>query len=181
VVGFAGQLIERKGLDVLMAAWSEIDAAPRPEPPALRLAGDGPLRSRLERWRGSLRRPDRVELVGLVEDMPAFYAGLSVFVLPSRVEGFGLVAAEAGACGLPVVATDTSSLPEIVVDGLTGRLVPVDDAAALAAAVGGLVDDPVRARELGAAGRERIVRLYDRNQTLGRLRGLLGIPGGTTP
>jgi glycosyltransferase involved in cell wall biosynthesis len=178
VVGFAGQLIPRKGLDALMEAWAIIDAADRADSPRLRLAGEGPMRVRIDTWRAGLRHPDRVELVGLVEDMPEFYRGLSIFVLPSRVEGFGLVAAEAAACGLPVLATDTSSLPEIVVDGRTGLLVPVDDATALAESLNRLLNDPDRGRRLGAAGRERVVRLYNHNETLGRLRGLLGIPEG---
>lgn len=178
VVGFAGQLIPRKGIGVLMNAWSRVDAADRPDAPRLILAGEGPLRPELESWRTGLKHPDRVELAGLVEDMPDFYRKLSLFVLPSRVEGFGLVAAEAAACGLPVVATDTSSLPEIVVEGQTGRLVPVDDASALAGALTGLMDDSESGRRFGAAGRDRVVRLYNSHETLGRLRGLLGIPEG---
>jgi glycosyltransferase involved in cell wall biosynthesis len=173
VVGFAGQLIPRKGLTCLMEAWRSVEGADAP--PRLRLAGEGAMRPAIEAWRGTLKHPDRVELVGLVEDMPTFYAGLSLLVLPSRAEGFGLVAAEASACGRPVVATDTSSLPEIVVDGETGRLVPVDDAAALAAAINGILADPAKAA-MGQRGRDRIVNLYNRKDTLQRLRQLLGIP-----
>jgi len=174
IVGFAGQLIERKGLDTLMKAWRILEAGETP--PLLRLAGEGPLRKAMETWRKTLKHPDRVELAGLVEDMPAFYQGLSLLVLPSWVEGFGLVAAEASACGLPVVATDTSSLPEIVVDGGTGRLVPVNDPVALAEAIRQILDDPAAAAAMGERGRERIVKLYNREDTLSRLRQLLGVP-----
>jgi glycosyltransferase involved in cell wall biosynthesis len=169
VVGFVGQLIARKGLHALMAAWQRIDAAAESVPARLRLAGDGELRPQLARWRAGLRRPERVELAGFVEDIPAFWAGCRVAVLPSRSEGFGLAAAEAAACGLPVVATDASSLPEIVVHGTTGLLVPTDDDDALADALTRLLRDPRLAATLGAQGREHVVQHFDRRQTLERL------------
>jgi glycosyltransferase involved in cell wall biosynthesis len=168
VVGFVGQLIERKGLQALMAAWQRIDAAPDPSP-RLRLAGEGELRPELARWRTGLRHPERVELAGFVEDIPAFWAGCRVAVLPSRSEGFGLAAAEAAACGLPVVAAAASSLPEIVVHGTTGLLVPTDDDDALAAALTRLLREPRLAATLGAQGRAHVVRHFDRRQTVDRL------------
>jgi glycosyltransferase involved in cell wall biosynthesis len=175
-VGFVGQLIDRKGLADLMAAWSLIDQTNRPSPPVLRLAGEGPLRGRLENWRQTLLRPDRVHLLGFVENVAAFYRDLNLLVMPSVAEGFGLAAAEASACGLPVIATAASSLPEIIRHEVTGLLVPPGDPATLAAAVMRLCDDPALSRRLGRAGRRRIASEFSRDQTLRRLLELTGGP-----
>jgi glycosyltransferase involved in cell wall biosynthesis len=181
VIGFAGQLIERKGLDVLMAAWSELERDAGHPPRRLVIAGAGPWRARLEAWRADLARPQAVELAGHVEDLVPFYHGLDVLLLPSFSEGFGLVAAEAGACGVPVVAARASSLPEIVVDDVSGLLTPPGEPAALAAALRRLLAEPDLAARLGAGGRERVSRLFDRERTLDRLLSLTGLatgPGG---
>ena len=70
--GFAGQFVVRKGLRELMTAWSVIDTAERPDRPRLLLAGDGPLRDEVERWRAGLRDPGAVELRGWLDDPAAF-------------------------------------------------------------------------------------------------------------
>jgi glycosyltransferase involved in cell wall biosynthesis len=138
------------------------------------IAGEGPLRQRLEQWRAGLAHPEAVELRGHLEDLVPFYQGLDVLVLPSLAEGFGLVAAEAGACGVPVVATRASSLPEIIEDGATGLLVPPGDAHALAAALAHVLRDDELAARLGAAARTRVARLFDRDACLDRLLTLTG-------
>ncbi len=103
---------------------------------------------------------------------------LDVLPMPSFAEGFGLAAAEAQACGLPVIAADASSLPEIVLDQETGLLVPPGDADALVAALRRLLDDPALARRLGSAGRDHIVTTFPQAGTLARLRELTGAPAG---
>jgi glycosyltransferase involved in cell wall biosynthesis len=169
VVGFLGQLIARKGLATLMAAWERLLSASWPAPPRLRLAGEGPLAADLRRWRAGLADPASVELTGFVRQPEAFWAECRVAVLPSRAEGFGLAAAEAAACGLPVVATRASSLPEVIADGETGLLVPVDDADALAAALERPLRDADLADRLGRAGRRRTADRFDRERCLDRL------------
>jgi glycosyltransferase involved in cell wall biosynthesis len=77
-------------------------------------------------------------------------------VVPSLSEAFGLTAADALALGVPVVASAVGGLPDIVLEGETGLLVPPADAGAIAAAVSRLLDDPELARRLGAAGAERV-------------------------
>ncbi len=176
VVGFVGQLIERKGLGDIMAAWGEIDRTDRDDRPLLRLAGEGPLREEILIWRSTLKHPERVELRGFVEEVEAFHQGLSLLVMPSLAEGFGLAAAEASACGVPVVATDASSLPEIVRHEKTGLLVPPNDPENLAKAITRLLGDPDLGRRLGGAGRERIVARFSRHRTLSRLLELTGGP-----
>jgi len=173
VVGFAGSLDERKGVPTLMTAWPLVLAACTGEPPLLRLAGEGPLGPELAAWRAGLRDPGTVELAGWVRDMPAFLGALTLLAVPSQYEGFGLAAAEAGACGRPVVAANVSSLPEIVHDGETGLLVPPGDPPALAAAILRLLGDPALRRRLGAAAAARIRTDFDRAVMLSRLEELL--------
>ena len=149
------------------------------------IAGAGPLRARLEAWRAGLLCPGAVELAGHLEDLVPFYHGLDVLALPSLSEGFGLVAAEAGACGVPVVAARASSLPEIVDDGVSGLLTAPGDPVALAAALRRLLADPGLAARLGAAGRARVTVRFDRDRSLDRLLELTGVVapagGGSCP
>jgi glycosyltransferase involved in cell wall biosynthesis len=109
--------------------------------------GEGPERARLT--------GDGVFLPGRVGDVAAWLQRAELLVHPARWEGFGLALLEAMLSCLPVVATSVSSIPEIVVDGQTGLLVPPDDADALAEAIDGLLTDPWRASRLGAAGLAR--------------------------
>ncbi len=176
VVGAVGQLIARKGIPELMQAWTAIDAQEWEQRPVLRLAGEGILQEDLERWREGLRHPEDVELLGYTENVENFYQGLHILAMPSHAEGFGLAAAEALACEVPVVAGDASSLPEIVVDGETGLLVPPGNSDALLAALLKLLKDPALARRLGLAGRELVMDRYPREKTLNRFLGLTGHP-----
>jgi Glycosyltransferase len=103
------------------------------------------------------RHPDRVRVLGFVEDadLPALYRGADLFVFPSFYEGFGLPVLEAMACGVPVVASDASSIPEMV--GTAGILLPPDDAQGMAGALLQLLQDAafhaeMRQRALEQAG-----------------------------
>lgn len=84
----------------------------------------------------------------------------SVFCVPTRREPLGFVFIEAAQHGLPIVATRVGSLPELVIDGVTGRLVEVGDIPALAGALSEMLDDPDRRAEFGRRGREHLVALY---------------------
>lgn len=172
-VGFLGQLIARKGLPQLMAAWSRIEN--REGNAVLAIAGEGALRTDLEQWRRGLAHPDRVLLKGYIEDPAAFLQGIDILAMPSLSEGFGLAAAEAGACGLPVIAGNASSLPEIVVHRETGWLVQPGDADDLFGALRMLLDKPALARKLGTAARQRVAHLFDREKTLDQLEILCGL------
>ena len=107
-------------------------------------------------------------------DLPARYAGASLFVLPSICdEPFGIPLVEAMAAGLPVVATRTGGIPEIVADGETGLLVERGDATGLASAILTLLGDPERRRAMGLAGRERVARLFTWSRSAERLEAAL--------
>ncbi len=176
-VGFVGQLIERKGLPEIMAAWTALESEPWPELPQLRLAGEGKWRDRLQRWRATLQHPERVEILGYVEPIETFLNTLSLLIMPSREEGFGLAAAEASASGLPVIAAHASSLPEIVLDGQTGLLVPPRDAVALAAAIKRLLHDTDLLVRLGRRGRQVVQERFGRERMLDELQRLLAGAG----
>jgi len=122
VIGFVGQLDERKGVDDLLQAFVHVR---RRLPDAhLLWAGRGTLESRIRRFAAEHSLEGAFHLLGFRDDVGAVMQTIDVLALPSRWEGFGIVLIEAMACATPVVATDTSSIPEVVVDGKTGFLVP---------------------------------------------------------
>jgi glycosyltransferase involved in cell wall biosynthesis len=145
------RLTAQKGVDQAIRALASL-----PGDTVLVVLGDGPERSTLEALAHKLGLASRVFLLGRVPNVAAWLQRASVYVHAARWEGFGLGVLEAMHAGLPVVATRVSSLPELVVDGATGYLVPVDDSVSLAAAIGRALQRP----ELGAAGRVRAVREF---------------------
>lgn len=104
------------------------------------------------------------------DEMRALYASSAVAVIPSEYEGFGLPAAEAMACGTPVVSTDGGALPEVV--GKAGLIVPAGSPNALASAIGELLQDPARRAELGRRGRGRIENNFSWSQAASQMTAL---------
>jgi glycosyltransferase involved in cell wall biosynthesis len=155
LLGCVGRLVEpKKGLAVLLAAVGRIARAV----PGARLAivGDGPARSFLERRAVQEGVRGRTVFAGLRRDVDALMSAFDLFVLPSNWEGFGIALLEAMAATVPVVATRVGGVPEVVLDGETGLLVPPGDPEALAAACIDLLGDRERAARLAAAGRRRV-------------------------
>ncbi len=135
-----------------------------PEDVHLLVVGRGP---RLVDLAGLARRigvAERAHFCSSVsdEELPRYLALADVFAFPSqnRLEGFGLAVAEAMACGLPVVTSDMPGVREVIDDGVHGRLVEPLLADDLAAKLRELLDDPARARAMGAAGRRRAEERY---------------------
>jgi glycosyltransferase involved in cell wall biosynthesis len=153
------RLTKQKGIDLAVRALESL-----PDGTVLVVLGEGPERAELERLAAELRVEERLFLLGRVPDVATWLLRASVFVHPARWEGFGLAVLEAMLAGLPVVAANVSSLPELVLDGETGILVEPDDVAALA---GGIVR-ALEAPELGSAGVARarsefsVARMADR-------------------
>ena len=137
------RLEPQKGIDVAIRALREIPGA------QLVVLGEGPQREELGHLARELDVP--LYLPGRVPDVAAWLRRADLLVHPVRWEGFGLALLEAMLASLPVVATKVSSIPEIVVDGETGLLVPPDDPGALAAAVNRVLADPSGYGERGRA------------------------------
>jgi glycosyltransferase involved in cell wall biosynthesis len=165
------RLTRQKGVDEAIRALPSL-----PSDTVLVVLGEGPERGELERLARELGVGPRVFLPGRVPDVAAWLRRATVYVHPARWEGFGLGVLEAMHAGLPVVATRVSSLPELVADGETGLLVPVDDPASLAAAIARALERP----ELGPAGRARAVRDFSvarmADRTLALYESLLSAP-----
>src|SRR5207237_6526605 len=113
-----------------------------PEDTVLVVLGEGPERGQLEHLARTLGVQRRTFLQGRVPDVAAWLKRATLLVHPARWEGFGLGVLEAMLAGLPVVASNVSSLPELVVDAETGYLVPPDDPSALAHALVGALERP---------------------------------------
>jgi len=159
VIGAVAFLTKRKGIRYLVSAFTKVlDDYPRAR---LMIVGDGEERRNLEKQIRSLDLGGQVELLGNRRDIRGLMNSFDVFVLPSLWEPFGLVIAEAMACGKPVVATTAGGIPEIVDHGVTGLLVPPADAGRLADALLVLLRDVDRRRQMGRAGRQRFLEHFD--------------------
>ena len=181
VAGVVGRLVLEKGLHELFAAahaLHEIDPSVRmvvvgpnePDKP------DGASAAMLQ-----VAQADGVVLAGARSDMPECYSAMDLFVTATHREGFPRAAMEASASRLPVVATDIRGCRQVVDDGVTGLLVPVRDAASLAAAVARLAADPDERARMGAAAAAKAASEFDQQRvidlTLGTYRRLLAARG----
>ena len=155
VIATVSVLREGKGLDNLIDAFAELHHC-HPEARLL-IIGDGPLRSALELRAGNA---EVVKFPGTRRDIPTLLAGADLFVLPSVEDAFPTVLLEAMAAGLPVVATRSGGIPEIVDEGVTGRLVPPGNPTALADAIHDLLEDRSRSERMGSQGSQRIERFF---------------------
>lgn len=181
VVGVVGRLVDEKGFREFARALEIL----LPAHPRLR----GLLVAPHDAGQSDALDPDRllaavdrsrVVHLGHRDDMPEIYAAMDVFALPSYREGLPRTVMEAAAMGLPVVASDIRGCREVVRDGKTGLLVAPRDAAALAAALGSLIDDPERRRSMGEAGSRHVRAEFDaaavRDRLVDYYRRIVGPP-----
>ena len=160
VVVCLSRLVPRKGQDMLIRALPAIRE--RVDGAALVIVGGGPYLATLHRLARETGVTEHVVFTGGVPgaELPAHHAMADVFAMPCRtrgagldVEGLGIVYLEASSTGVPVVAGDSGGAPETVQDGVTGRVVKGQHVGEIAAAIGDILADPMRAAEMGAAGR----------------------------
>jgi glycosyltransferase involved in cell wall biosynthesis len=163
-----GRLHRNKGFDVLLRALALLPGGAH-----LALAGEGPERAPLEALARELGVANRVAFLGWREDTGALLAACDVFVCPSRHEPLGNVVLEAWSAARPVVAAAAQGPRELVRDGETGVLVPVEAAERLAAAIAALLADRPRAAVLAAAGRAEFERAHAAPPVLARWRAFL--------
>jgi glycosyltransferase involved in cell wall biosynthesis len=162
LIGAVGNIKPVKGYDVLLRALPRVLESHREA--RLVIAGGvwGQERyaARLAELAASLGLRERVQFLGLRQDVPDLLRAMDLYVLPSRSEGTSIALLEAMAAGKPIVATRVGGTPRVVEDGVTARLVPPDDPEALASTVSGLLADPEAARRLGSAARRAVESEY---------------------
>ncbi len=162
-----------KGVDTLISALPHVlKTAPNI---FLVLVGDGDNRPRLERLAHDLNVGKQIRFLTNVtaEELFACYANCEIFALPSKGEGFGMVFLEAMAHGKAVIGGAHGGIPDVVEDGATGILVPHGDVAKLAQAITFLLENPARAREMGARGKDRLMNSFSFGQFQSRLTQIL--------
>lgn len=154
----AGALVGHKDHATLLDAMAEV----RKHSPDARLLilGEGPLRSDLEALIQRLGLTQLVQLLGHRDDAPAVLRAADIYVSSSWSEGLGTSVLEGLACGIPVVAAEAGGIPEIVLDGETGWLVPNRNAGALAAAIVECLEHPEEGRRRAAAGRQLVEQQF---------------------
>jgi glycosyltransferase involved in cell wall biosynthesis len=170
LLGAVAVLREQKGLDVLLRAVAEVAR----EVPGVRLAvaGEGPERESLELLAAELGIAPLVMLLGNRSDVPDLLAAFDVAVSASWFEGSPLAAMEYMDAALPIVATRVGGMPDLIDDGVHGRLLEPGDAAGIAAAAVELLRDPEGARAMGEAARERRRAEFDLNGTVRTLEAM---------
>ena len=163
IIGTVANLLPHKGYEYLIQAFGEV----KQTFPHCRLliVGEGSkgYRSKLMRLIESLGLEQSVTLVGFQRRVFEYISTFDIFVLPSVYEAFGIVLLEAMAMGKAVVASRVGGIPEIVVDGISGLLVPPCDSSALAFALRRLLQDEDARLAMGRAGRERVERYFTRD------------------
>ena len=165
---FVGRLVEHKGIEQLIEA-----AALLPAPAHLIIAGQGDRRADLERRARASRASSRISFLGRVDqgDLPDLYRACDVFALPSvsRLEAFGIVALEAMASGLPVVASDLPGVREVVSDGKEGYLANPLDPAGFSQKLDALLSSPLRRARYGRNGRAKVLQEFGWDLVLERI------------
>ena len=169
-----GRLVPRKGV-----AWFVRNVLPRLSNVLYVVVGVGAHRDEIERAAAETGMADNVWLVGSVSDerLLELLGSSDVFVMPNivvpgNVEGFGIVAIEASASGLPIVASRLEGIPDAVIAGENGQLVPPADAAAFVSALALLVESPELRRTLGESGRAYTERHYSWPRIIAQYRAL---------
>ncbi len=175
VVACASRAAAEKGLPTLLRAFDAMLAGiPGGPRPALLYLGDGPELDNLRTLRATLAARDDIILAGYVEDARELLAGADLCVVPSVwQEAFGLAALEPMACGVAVIATSVGGIPEIIVDGETGRLVAPGKEDELAAAMRELLAAPAERARLGRNGQTRARAVFSRQRQLEELHDIV--------
>jgi len=161
---YVGRLDQEKGVDVLLHAFALLRE--RNVSAKLVIAGTGAGEATLKQLAHNLGIADLVSFVGYAgaQVLPYLYHAAQLHVVPSLYEPFGIVALESMACGLPVLASNTGGLAEIVRSGTTGILAKPADPSAFAAGMQKLLTSPELASKMGAAGKHRVLEQYSWKQ-----------------
>lgn len=157
-LGAIGEISHRKGFDVLLEALADLVARGRDV--HLTIAGSGCAQASLEHLAHVRSVSGRIEFMGWIKDPCLLFNRIDLLCVPSRAEPFGMVVIEAMAAGIPVIATLTDGPSEIIDDGRTGWLFPVDDVAALAERLDALHEDQSLLQKVSVAARNAVHERY---------------------
>jgi glycosyltransferase involved in cell wall biosynthesis len=170
LIAYVGTITQRKRLKELVWATDQLKAVNIPA--HLLIVGAGPARQALERYRWLNRVDERVHFLGTRNDVPGLLANVDVLWQPSDTEGHSNAILEAMAAGIPVVAAAETGNRELVVTGETGYLVSTDERAGFARWTLPLLENPALARQLGAAGQQRVAALHRPEEMIARYAAL---------
>ncbi len=161
-----GRLVREKGFDTAILAFSLLKK--RGSNAQLILAGGGPERPALELLAGELDLGDSVVFTGVLtqEEVTSTFNRATIVLVPSIIESFGLVILEAMQMGRPVIASRVEGVPEVIVEGETGILVPKQDPIALCEAIEDLLAQPEKAIQMGMQGRKRAIETFTLDQNV---------------
>ena len=171
VIGVIGMFDPVKGHVFLLMAIRQLRESGVKDLTCL-IVGEGRLEAELKGYVSSVGMEGQVRFLGYRRDVPDLLAHMDLVVMPSLRESFGIVALEAMAMKVPVVASRIGGLEEVVEHEKTGLLVPPGDAAALAEAIRGLADNPEKRRNMGKAGRQRVEQSFGLDSTVQRVEDL---------
>ncbi len=168
VIGFVGRIVPDKGIKCLIDAFEMVQR--KSDNVYLLLMGTFETTRETvdEETKQRITNNSRAIYGGSVNDICPYYLAMDVFVLPSRREGFGLTLIEAGALGLPTIATKVTGCVDAVVDNVTGLLVDSDNYKQLAEAMLKLLGNPELRKEFGRMGRERVKRVFDSKRLIAK-------------
>lgn len=170
LIGFVGQIDERKCIkDIIKSIPLVLQEIPNAK---FLFVGEGNLQDYLLEQRSKLGLTKKIIYAGFRKDIPAIMKAIDLLILPSKVEGFGYVLIEAMAAAKPVVATNVSSIPEIVQHGETGLLIPVHRPKKLAEAIVTILKDKNLADFMGQNGRKRVLANFTIDRMISRIESI---------
>jgi len=163
LIGWIGRLVDVKGCEYFIDA-ADIIRKTFPDS-AFLIVGDGPLKGKLEKKTETMGLSDRIYFTGYRDDIPNILSSIDILVISSLNEGLGLVAIEAMVSARPVVTTNVGGLPEVVIDGRCGFVVPPKDPDSIADAVLKILTNPSLKEKMGIEARER-AQIFDFKNTV---------------
>jgi len=169
VAGVLGRLHPGKGQSLVIEAAASLHAQGRPI--EVLLVGEGPAEAEYRAQAATLGIAAHVHFAGLVADIRPYLRAMDMVCVPSLKDSLPLTALEAMAVARPVIASRAGDLPRAIEDGVTGLLIPVGSALALADAIRTLADDPARRAQMGRAGRGALIAQYTPAAMLRQLEG----------
>lgn len=163
LIGCAGRMAPEKGIDLLLEALSRLSGV------HAAIAGRGPLADEMQAYARKLGVAERAHFLGHLDDIRPLFWACDIYVQPSRREAFGLAAAEASALGLPVVASRIGGLRDVVLDGVTGRLLQPGNVDELASTLNTLLENVEYTKMLGFAGKNYVGQYFAIDTVVNRI------------